>query len=655
MSFLSEEFLDHYKTIAPPFGFNGIGELVYLRTYARQVTSINGERRLEKWWETIKRVVNGTFERLTHPGGTIIDLPFMARKMFQHMFWMRFLPGGRGLWAMGTAINDHAALNNCAFVSTLPSRTVKWSESFCFMMNSMMLGVGMGFDTLGIGYPVFQPDPANKQHVVIEDSREGWVDSLGALIDSYLIPFSRLVIFDYGKIREKGKPLQTFGGIASGPDPLRLMHNRIRNLFDNNIFTNFLLICDLANIIGAAVVAGGIRRTAMIALEHSNHEEFMDIKDYSKHPERAEWGWASNNSIVLDPYDFDNDDLLEKTAKNILINGEPGIFILKNAQNYGRFSDAKSKDKLACGTNPCGEQTLHNYEMCNLVEVFISRCSNLSEFLDVLRYALLYAKVVSTMYPENAESRSVMERNHRIGIGLTGIADFISGHFTEEDLVNWCDVGYQILKVEERVLKRTFNLPMSIRLTTIKPSGTLSLLAGVCPGIHNPIGHRVIRRICLNENDTFLVGLLKAKGFHVYEDSGRTYCQTVIEYNPKIPIKRTLQQQLHLITLMQNIWSDNQVSATMYIPEEEAQVENIVKILKELPLRVKSISMLPDKPTQKYRNMPYEAVGDDVPLISMEPITPLGRNDFLWLPNNSLPEKTDTPEVFCEKCQENFK
>lgn len=665
-SFLDSAFLDSYKCTRPCFGFNGIGELVYLRTYSRQVVDTNsGKRRLEKWWETVKRVVDGCFENFRlhlkeeEQFWESRDMSFMAKKMFQHMFWLRFLPGGRGLWAMGTEIKDHAALNNCAFVSTKPLEGLRWSESFCFMMNSMMLGVGVGYDTEGKGYPVHSPDSNYVQKWFVHDSREGWVDSLRELIDAYTRPSRNdRLEFDYSMVRPKGVPLKTFGGIASGPAPLKLMHERVRALLqgyaEQKKLTDTRLIVDLANIVGAAVVAGGIRRTAMIALEKRAPEELMDLKDYTKYPERAEWGWASNNSLVLRRTDFEDSELLTSIAENVLLNGEPGVFLLENAQNFGRFCDGPGCfDEEAEGTNPCGEQTLHNYEMCNLVEVFLPRFSHTCVFKEVLFYALLYAKVVSTMLPENPHSRKVMEKNRRIGIGLTGIADFLASH-TMSELEHWCKEGYSSLKrAEERLLKE-YQFPRSVRLTTVKPSGTLSLLAGCCPGVHFPIGHKVIRRICLNENDSFLVGLLKQKGFHVYEDSGRTYAQTLIEYDPRLPTDRGMWEQLFLVQLMQSVWADNQVSATIYIPQG-TQVPEIVRLLKLLPNSLKSVSMLPENPLQKYRNMPYEPVTADMPVPFTEALTPLERAEFLWLPEGAPPEKEETPEVFCERCEEHLK
>ena len=153
---LSGNFIDKYKRKKPPFGFNGLGELVYMRTYSR--IKENGKN--ERWWETVQRVVEGTYSMQknwidSHQlGWNPWQAQASAQEMYDRMFNMKFLPPGRGLWAMGTSITEerglYAALNNCAFVST---STLKddYSKPFCFLMDASMLGVGVGFDTKGAG------------------------------------------------------------------------------------------------------------------------------------------------------------------------------------------------------------------------------------------------------------------------------------------------------------------------------------------------------------------------------------------------------------------------------------------------------------------------------------------------------------------------
>ena len=198
---LSENFINKYKRKKAPFGFNGLGELVYMRTYS----SIKEDGKNESWWETVQRVVEGTYSmQMNHIESHQLGWnPWQAQKsaqeMYDRIFNMKFLPPGRGLWAMGTAITEEKglyALNNCAFVST---KTIKddYSKPFCFLMDASMLGVGVGFDTKGAGEIIVKGVDKNREtEYQIPDTREGWVESLRLLLESYFHGQAE-VKFDY--------------------------------------------------------------------------------------------------------------------------------------------------------------------------------------------------------------------------------------------------------------------------------------------------------------------------------------------------------------------------------------------------------------------------------------------------------------------------
>lgn len=265
---LSKAFLAKYADKKPPFGFNGLGELVYLRTYSR----LKEDGTNEKWFETVARVVEGTYSMQKRwieehqLGWDNRRAQKSAQEMYDRIFNMKFLPPGRGLWAMGSPIVEergiNACLSNCAFVSTKNLRE-DLSKPFTFLMDASMLGVGVGFDTKGVGtITIKQPHP-NKGSWIFEipDSREGWVESLQHLLESYFLGLSR-VDFDYSKIREAGLPIKGFGGISSGPKPLKEMHEMVRNLLDANAGEPITIttIVDIMNLIGKCVVAGNVRR-----------------------------------------------------------------------------------------------------------------------------------------------------------------------------------------------------------------------------------------------------------------------------------------------------------------------------------------------------------------------------------------------------------
>ena len=370
---LTETFLDKYKKTKAPFGFNGLGELVYLRTYSRiKPTGDN-----EKWWETIQRVVEGTFNMQKkwieqhRLGWSAVKAQKSAQEMYDRMFNMKFLPPGRGLWAMGTPITEDrgifAALNNCAFVSTA---TIKedLSKAFCFLMDMSMLGVGVGFDCKGEGkIEIHKPTASDEEPHVIPDTREGWVDATKLLIESYFVG-SKAVKFDYSQIRPENQPIKGFGGVSSGPQPLIELHNDIRSILNKNAGKPITTttIVDIMNLIGKCVVAGNVRRTAEIVFGDYNSKEYLDLKNYKVNPNREQFGWTSNNSIFCD-LGMDYTDAAERTK----INGEPGYAWLENMKAYSRMNNGTDyKDARVEGGNPCLEQSLESYELCCLFRVF---------------------------------------------------------------------------------------------------------------------------------------------------------------------------------------------------------------------------------------------------------------------------------------------
>ena len=295
---LSDNFIDKYKRKKPPFGFNGLGELVYMRTYSR----IKEDGKNEKWWETIKRVVEGTYSMQkewidSHQlGWNPWQAQKSAQEMYDRIFNMKFLPPGRGLWAMGTPITEekglYAALNNCAFVST---ETLKddYSKPFTFLMDASMLGVGVGFDTKGAGQIIVKGIKKDRDEQVFEipDTREGWVESLGMLLESYFHGTAP-VEFDYQKIRPAGEPISGFGGVSSGHEPLLEVHEAVRKVLESNSGKPITIttIVDIMNLIGKCVVAGNVRRTAEIVFGDPHDEEYFDLKNYKVNPHREQFG-----------------------------------------------------------------------------------------------------------------------------------------------------------------------------------------------------------------------------------------------------------------------------------------------------------------------------------------------------------------------------
>ena len=612
---LSENFVSKYKRKKPPFGFNGLGELVYMRTYSR--IKENGKN--ERWWETIKRVVEGTYSMQknwidSHQlGWNPWQAQASAQEMYDRMFNMKFLPPGRGLWAMGTSITEernlYAALNNCAFVST---STIKddYSKPFCFLMDASMLGVGVGFDTKGAGEIVVKGVNVDRgeETYVIPDTREGWVDSLKLLLESYFHGTAP-VYFDYTKIRPVGEPIKGFGGVSSGHEPLEEIHGEIRKVLEQNSKEPITVttIVDIMNLIGKCVVAGNVRRTAEIVFGDPYDEEYLDLKNYKVNPHRDQYGWTSNNSIFAE-LGMDYTDV----CKRIVDNGEPGFAWLKNMRKFSRMQNGgDNKDHRVAGGNPCLEQSLESYELCCLVETFPSNHEDLEDYKRTLKYAYLYAKTVTLGKTHWPDTNRVMLRNRRIGCSVSGVAQFITKNGMEE-LRKWLEKGYRTIQEWDKQYSDWFAVPKSIKTTSVKPSGTVSLLVGATPGMHYPESRFYIRRMRLSKHSE-LVGPLKKAGYKLEPAFGSEDSTMVVEVPVDVgegirtAAELSIWEQFSLAAFLQRHWADNQVSCTAtFDPETEA--DELPHVLNYFQYRLKGISLLPRHPLGAYKQMPYETI-----------------------------------------------
>ncbi len=613
--FLSEAFLEPYKTRKVKWGFpsgpNSLGEVTYRRTYARLLQDGSGQ---EVWWQNCKRWVTGTFE-LLRDHCLQYNLPFDydvaekdAQEMYERGFSFKFTPPGRGLWMMGTPFikeRGGAALNNCGFVSTENIAT-DLSKPFRFLMDMSMLGVGVGFDTLGAGKIMWDPYRDAPYTHVIQDSREGWIEFWGAVID-WGFGRNPLPIPDTSLVRKAGMAIKGFGGVSSGPEPLLILYDRTLALINEragNLITSRDIV-DLMNFSGACTVAGNVRRTAEIAFGNPDDEDFLDLKDYDKNPERAEWGWTSNNS-VFGKVGMDYSPLSQRRK----VRGEmPGIFWLENARQYGRMKDPiNNRDWRVKGCNPCGEQSLESYELCCLVETYPSHHEDLADFKKTLKYAYLYAKTVTLIHTHWKETNAVMMRNRRIGASVSGVVDFLQKH-SEHKLVVWLNGGYETVQHYDRVYSEWLGVRESIKSTSVKPSGTVSLLAGVRPGGHYPTDDYHLRRIRYNKTHPDVKALEKA-GYDVEEDVRDPFTSVVT-----FPVKGTdcptekevsLARKVHLASLLQKHWADNQVSYTAtYLPNEGDQIEDLLRAYED---KLKAISFLPILEKSHFAQMPYTSI-----------------------------------------------
>jgi len=483
-----------------------------------------------------------------------------------------------------------------------------------------------------------------------------------------------------------------------------------------------------------------VHNSAEILIGDYDDQEFMELKDYEKNPDRASLGWASNNSVYAD-IGMDYSDI----AKRVAVNAEPGILWLDNAQQYSRMNsdERNNKDRRVLGVNPCftyssniltangykeigsldgktvqvydkngiivdakifktgdketielelsnnqvikctpehifmtingeecmaknldgkflmpykdnenkyvsvielndngiesvydfsidgdnhwgvidgfvvhncGEITLESSELCNLVETFPNHHESLEDYQTTLKFAYLYAKSITLLNTHWPETNRVMLRNRRIGISMSGIAQFISNRNLNE-LKIWMEEGYKTAKYYDRVYSEWLAIPESIKMTTIKPSGTASLLAGATPGIHFPESKYYIRRVRLANDSSFIKSLKKA-GYNVEAAFGQEDSTSVVEFpifageNVRTIDDVSMWEQLGLAAFAQKYWSGNSVSITVtFDKDEEKDIKNALNIYQ---FQLKAVSFLPKLDSSTYPQMPYEAITKEV-------------------------------------------
>ena len=513
---------------------------------------------------------------------------------------------------MGTPLvmqhKNAASLLNCAFVSTGDMERHDPGYPFAWTTEALMLGIGVGFDTLGAGkYDVVQPLDEPEIYE-IPDTREGWAISVGKLVNSYLKPGKNRVEFDYSAIRPYGAPINTFGGTASGPEPLEKGHEQIRGVLEDNVGEPFSAktIVDIMNIIGTFVVAGNARRSAELALGLPDDEGFIDLKNHEVYPDRP-WAFMSNNSISAE-VGMDYSPFVANTATN----GEPGYVWLDTARNYGRLIDPPDyKDSRVMGFNPCVEQPLESYEMCCLVEVHLNRAESLEDFLRTLKFAYLYGKTVTLLTSPWPKTNAVMLRNRRIGLSTTGVAGFVENHSLAE-YRTWADTGYNRINGLDVDYSEWLGIRESIRKTTLKPSGSVSLLSGATPGVHwAPGGEFFLRAIRFGYHD---------KTWKLLESAGYTVEDDVYSDNTKVvyfPLKSdagraesdvSIYEKIHLAAEAQRYWSDNGVSVTVSFSVEN-ESDDVAKVLRMYEGSLKAVSFLP-MGNQVYAQQPYQKLSE---------------------------------------------
>jgi len=607
---LSEEFLSKYRGKQPEWGFNGLGYIVYKRTYAR----LKEDGLTEEWNETVERCIRGA--QKIGAGYTVEE----AERLYDHMFNLRGNMAGRFLWQLGTITVDKLGLPslcNCWFV------TMHEAESFCFLFEHLMLGGGVGFSVQK--EHIYQLSKVKKfsksilhektkdADFIVPDSREGWVELLRKILHSYFVSGKG---FTYSTILVRGadEPIKGFGGTASGPQILIDGMNNILNIFNSRGGKRLrsIDVLDICNILGSIVVAGNVRRSAELAIGDADDKLYLQAKNWSK-GNIPNWRAMSNNSINADGYNYLSNDFWSGYSGD----GEPyGITNIRLTQKYGRLIDGPMKhsglypfkEDPAVGFNPCVEANLESGEPCDLAELYQNRLNSKEEMLDcaILLYkAQKAALTLPSIYPI---TETIVRKNMRIGLGVTGICNDISKR-------DWLDWVYVELRKFDKEWSKQRGWAESIKMTVIKPSGTLSLLAGSFPGGHPGYSDYFIRRVRMSSKDR-LVEVCRNLGcpieYQINFDGTTDYATSIVSFpctageNALVADNVSAVDQLEMMKYLQTYWADQSVSITVYYKKEELPV--IKQWLEEnYETSVKAVSFLLHS-EHGFKQAPYEKI-----------------------------------------------
>lgn len=597
------------------FKNNPLGEFVYLRTYARWIKE---ENRRETWIETVDRYVNFMRENL---GKKLTDAEY--KEVREAILNQEVMPSMRLMQFSGDAVRRcNVAAYNCSFIAPTKLR------DFAEIMYVSMCGTGVGYSVESqniqqLPQIKIQTGKTLKTHIV-GDSKEGWCDALTLGLETWYD--GKDIDFDFSQIRPAGARLKTMGGKSSGPEPLRslLGFARERILANQGRRLTNLDAHDIICKIGDCVVAGGVRRSAMISLSDLDDDAVRDAKKgqfYQTHPHRS----IANNSAVYESRPTNEQFVEEWVALMKSGTGERGIFNrgnLKDTLPDRRIDILKKKYKNVewageignLGTNPCGEIILQSKQFCNLSEVICRKGDDEKTLLRKARIATILGTYQSSLTKFNYlsdEWKENCETERLLGVSLTGQWD--NETVRRPEVLR--KLKAEVNKVNEKYAKR-FGVQRSSATTCVKPSGTVSQTFDCASGMHPRNSAYYIRRIRISATDS-LFKMLRDQGVPYYPEVGQSMDDAntyVFEFPVKAPAGAIVKDDISALDQLEH-WKDVKMNYTEHNPsvtisigdDEWIRVANWVYENWDI---IGGLSFLP-RTDHVYRLAPYEAINKD--------------------------------------------
>jgi ribonucleoside-diphosphate reductase alpha chain len=531
-----------------------LSDLIIFSKYARYLEEL---KRRETWEEIVQRNMNMHIKKF----------PFLEEEIkenYKLVLEKKVLPSMRSMQFAGKPIEiNPIRMFNCSFLAINDIR------AFSEIMFLLLSGAGAGFSIMRHHIdelPEIKRPLPRKKRFLIGDNVEGWAESVKILIKSYFFAKSEPE-FDFRDIRSKGTPILTAGGLAPGPEPLKTCLYNIKKVLDRKETGEKLKpieAYDIVNYISDAVLSGGIRRSACLALFSLEDEEMLTSKSgnwFELNPQRA----RSNNTVMFLRHRVKKKDF-EKLWNRIKTStsGEPG-FLWSNDMEYG--------------TNPCSEISLKNMGLCNLTEINTSDIESQEDFNNRAKVASfigsLQASWTDFHYLRDSWKKNA-EKEALLGISLTGIASNNIFKYNIEEAVEIC-------KKENERISQKIGINPALRLTCVKPSGTASSVLGTSSGIHAWHSPYYIRRIRLNKDEPIYQYLIEKIPQLVEEDFAKPSLGAVVSIPIKSPEGSSYRDEdvLDLLTRVKQIsdrWispghikggNKNNVSCTVSVKKED--------------------------------------------------------------------------------------
>jgi ribonucleoside-diphosphate reductase alpha chain len=536
------------------------------------------------------------------------------------IFDMQVMPSMRALMTAGEALDrDNVAGFNCSYIA------VDSPRAFDEMMYILMCGTGVGF-SVERQYIAKLPEVAEDFYdtdtiIHVSDSKIGWAKAFRELLS--LLYSGQVPKWDVSRVRPAGAPLRTFGGRASGPEPLVSLFRFSVDLFKGAAGRKLTsLEChDLCCKIAQIVVVGGVRRSALISLSNLSDDRLRRAKHGQWWVDQPQRGLSNNSACYTEKPEFDQ-FLSEWAALYESRSGERGIFSRVASQKQAARNGRRDTN-FEFGTNPCSEIILRPNQFCNLSEVVVRPNDTLEDLKNKVRVATILGTLQSTLtdfrYLRNTWAVNTKEEC-LLGVSLTGIMDhWLLGNPNSKDLEKWLTAMKETAIETNKEWAAKLGVNQSTAITCVKPSGTVSQLVNSSSGIHGRYSPYYIRRVRADSRDP-LCATLEAAGVPVETDvtSPTTKVFTFYQKAPEGSVmasKQSAMDQLKLNSLYQNYWCEHKVSQTVYYKDSEF-LEVGQWIYNNFD-EVSGISFLPFS-EHTYQQAPYEEITEEAYLIGIE-------------------------------------